>query len=450
MRRRRVRGPTTATLAPGAPTLVVPERPRPGPVAWSPLFRARVRDVWRFVQRQGTSFWLINFYMFLEYVRPQSVYPMLSFFPWSTATVALALVVTVGEGRRRRWTVVDSGLALFTAIVLVSAAAAYDPGYAFKFENISIYLTWLAVYYIASVTVNTEEKFFVFMLAFMLYNLKMAQHVVRVWVSSGFAFDQWGAVGAPGWFHNPGELGIEMVVFLPLSFQFYLALKAHWGRYKRWFFLFLPFSACIAVLASSSRGAQLAAGVVGLWLLAKSKYKIRGVFLAVSAAGLLYLALPAEQKQRFHDMGQDETSKNRLVLWTHGIDIIKHHPLLGVGYKNWIPFYRTYYVPGGQLPHNIFVEAGAEMGLAGLGVFVLLIGGTLVVNHQTRKLARRLGPRKQFSVLMAHGFDAAMWGYLVSGFFVTVLFYPFFWINLAMTAALHGTVRREVARASPG
>jgi hypothetical protein len=38
---------------------------------------------------------------------------------------------------------------------------------------------------------------------------------------------------------------------------------------------------------------------------------------------------------------------------------------------------------------------------------------------------------------MAHGLDAALIGYLASGFFITVLYYPFFWINFAMTVALH-------------
>ena len=38
---------------------------------------------------------------------------------------------------------------------------------------------------------------------------------------------------------------------------------------------------------------------------------------------------------------------------------------------------------------------------------------------------------------MADGLDAALISYLACGFFVTVLFYPFFWINLAMTVALH-------------
>jgi hypothetical protein len=50
---------------------------------------------------------------------------------------------------------------------------------------------------------------------------------------------------------------------------------------------------------------------------------------------------------------------------------------------------------------------------------------------------------------MAHGLDAALWGYLASGFFVTVLYYPFFWINFAMTVALHRAALNKVRQANP-
>jgi O-antigen ligase len=412
----------------------------------SPLFQARVRDIWQYLLRQRASFWLVNIYMFLEYVRPQSVYPALSVLPWSMIAIILCLVVLLSEGNgRRRWTIADTGMVVFTGVVLASCALAYDPGYALAFENISVYLSWLLVYFLITSIVNTEEKLFVFILAFLLYNLKMSQHVVKVWVGSGFGFSQWAAVGAPGWFHNTGELGIEMAMFLPISWLFYVALKERWPRVKRWVFLFFPFSALVAIAATSSRGCQLATVAVGLWLLGKSKYKFRGVILAVLTMGLLYLALPAEQKDRFREMGDDKTSQNRITLWKDGIEIIKANPVLGVGYKNWIPYYRRHYVVGGQLPHNIFVEVGAESGLLGLTAFLGLIGITFALNRRTRRVAKGLQERGKFLTSMAHGLDAALVGYLVSGFFVTVFYYPFFWINLAMTVALHDAARRRCA-----
>src|SRR2546427_6643634 len=140
--------------------------------------------------------------------------------------------------------------------------------------------------------------------------------------------------------------------------------------------------------------------------------------------------------------GTDPTSVIRLTYWKDGIKIANENPVLRIGYANWADYYRRYYNPRGQLPHNIFVQAGAELGYTGLLVFGLLIAYTFVVNSRTRKIARQL-PEGGFLFGMANGLDGALVGYLVSGFFVTVLYYPFFWINLAMTVALHKAARHE-------
>jgi O-antigen ligase len=408
------------------------------------LYRVQPLEIWRFLRKQPASFWLVCFFVFLEYVRPQSIYPVLAVVPWSQLALVAALVALFFEGRRLGpLTIADSGIIVFTGVVLASSALAYDPGYAFKLTNISIYVSWVLVYFLVSSTVTTEKRFIVFIVAFLLYNLKMSQHVIRAWAGGGFGFDQWAAVGAPGWFHNPGEVGIEMVIFLPISFMFFLGLKRHWKRWQRWFFLAFPVTALWAIAATSSRGSQLAAAAVALWLLGTSRYKVRGVFLAVLAAGAVYLALPETQKERFKTMGEDKTSEARIVLWKDAWAIMNANPVLGVGYKNWIPYYRSQFVTTGQLPHNIFLEAGAEMGYTGVAAFVLLIGGTLALNRRTRRLAKPAKARGHLVYMMAHGLDAALVGYLVSGFFVTVLYYPFFWVNLAMTVSLYRVARNE-------
>ncbi len=67
---------------------------------------------------------------------------------------------------------------------------------------------------------------------------------------------------------------------------------------------------------------------------------------------------------------------------------------------------------------------------------------TFVLNARTRKLAAEAGD--DFLVRMAHGFDAAMIGFLVSAQFITVLYYPYFWVGMPMTVMLY-TAAREAA-----
>jgi hypothetical protein len=46
---------------------------------------------------------------------------------------------------------------------------------------------------------------------------------------------------------------------------------------------------------------------------------------------------------------------------------------------------------------------------------------------------------------MAYGLDGALVGFITSGFFISVLYYPFFWINFAMTAALYNAAIKAFA-----
>lgn len=421
----------------------------------SGLYQLKVKSILGFLAEQPPSFWFISLYLFFEYVRPQSIYPAIQGLPFAQLTLALSLGALVLEKKYfRPFNRADGALLFFSIVILASITTAYDPAHAVS--NLKLFANWILIYYLIANLIDTEKRFFVFMLSFLVWSLKMAQHATRSWAASGFSFRSWGVTGAPGWFHNSGEFAIQMTVFVPLAAYFIIALRKYWPTWKTWLMYSLPASGIIGVLASSSRGGQIGMGVVVLVMAAKSQKKIRALTVLLLVAGAGWLMLPEAQKTRFSQAGDDETSQARLAYWEDGIEIMREYPALGIGYENWVPFYRNYYRGSGtnreghqgQLPHNIFVEAGAELGFTGLLAFLLLIGATLYLNHRSRHLAPRCPGESEFFYYMAHGLDAAMVGYLASGFFVTVLYYPYFWVNLAMTAALYTVVVRQ-ARA-PG
>ena len=401
----------------------------------SPVFRSRPRAIWRFLKTQPASFWLVNFYMFIEYVRPQQVWPAIDVIPWGLAALFLALAAVVLEGRllKRPTTGADPLLIVFSVIVVLSSFLAVYPDTAI--QGWEVYLAWVLVYVLVTSTVTTEKRFFVFLLAFLLYSFKMSQHGFRSWVGNGFGFTDWGVTGAPGWFHNSGEFGIQMCIFLPLSVEFILALRRRWSRLTRWFFYLFPITAVGGMIASSSRGALVGGAGVGLWWVLRSKQRVRALLAIAVIAVLTWTLVPPEQKARFETMGEDGTSTARLDRWEDGIRIAKEYPVFGIGYNNWERYYR------GRLSHNIFIEAAAELGFSGLFAFVALIVATFVINARTRRLLRRVPTSTPFMRHMAYGLDGALIGYMVSGFFVTVLFYPYFWVNLAMTVSLHVAAR---------
>jgi len=389
-----------------------------------------VRDVWSAVWSQPLSFKLLNFYLFIEYVRPQTVWSSLDVIPWGQTALLLTLVAAVAEGRltNRTLTVADGALAVFSGVLVLSSVTAVYPADAMN--GWMLFFSWVLVYTLFTCIVTTEQRFFITMLAFLLYSFKMSQHGTRTWVGGGFSFQAWGASGAPGWFQNSGEFGIQMCIFLPLSVEFILAFRRNWGRWTKWFFYLLPVTAVVSMIASSSRGALVGGAAVALWWI--SRFKRRGRALLISAAVLAatWVLVPAEQKARFASAGEDETSVTRLERWQEGIRIANEYPLLGIGYDNWERYTRQ------GLSHNIFIEAWSELGYVGLAAFLGLIIVTFLLNRRTRRICRGYADGS-FLRHMAFGLDGALIGYVTSGFFVTVLYYPYFWINLAMTVALY-------------
>lgn len=410
------------------------------------LFAARLKSIWRFLTKQPASFWLICGYLFFEYVRPQTVYPSIDILPWGQTLLILCVVAFFLEGKTFQLrTPAGPLLILFTAIVLASSVLAYSPGTAF--DNLELYLSWVLIYLLITNIITTEQRFFIFFLSFLLYSFKMSQHGARAWATRGFSFADWGVTGAPGWFHNSGEVGIQMCVFFPLAVGFYIALKDHWGKWRRLFFLLLPITAIMTMIASSSRGALLGGGLVLLWMVLRSRYRVKALLGAAVVAIAVIAFVPEELKERFSTMGEDKTSESRLVVWRYGMETAARYPALGIGYKNW-SLYATHNYGRPLLPHNIFVEAAAELGYTGLLGFLLLIGATFWVNANTRKIVRRIPGDQRFLYQVAHGLDGALIGYMASGFFVTVLFYPYFWINLAMAVALNTAASNKARTAS--
>jgi putative inorganic carbon (hco3(-)) transporter len=420
--------------APAAPAL--PEQPAPKVLGLHP------RDAWHAMSRQPASFWLLVIYVMFEYVRPQTIWTGIAFLPWAFLSIMACAAVFVLEGARfRKATAADPWMAAFTGILAISIVMAYSPEA--SLEAIDIYINWLLAYILITNIAVTYERLILLIMSYFVWSLKMSQYAVRSWSEAGFGFRSWGITGPSGWFHNSGEFAIQMVIFFAMSLYVWLALRPHLKRWVWLAFSFLPFSAMIGVVGASSRGAQLALAAIGIWIWVRSKHKIRSLVGVGVLAAVAWQLLPAEQKERFTEMGDDETSTNRIQYWEDGLQIMGDHPVFGIGYDNWLTFYRTYYNALGEVSHNIFIQAGSELGYPGLIAFVGLIFATFLLNYRTRKIAAGLGTRGGFLHGLARGMDGALLGYLVAGFFVTVLYYPFFWFNLAFTVAAYNVARVE-------
>ncbi|MHB8346840.1 MAG: O-antigen ligase family protein [Acidiferrobacterales bacterium] len=410
------------------------------------LYAVRIRSIWAAIRHEPLSFWAINLYLLLEYVRPQTSYPSINILPWDKVVLIIALIALLAEQNKIRVrNGVDKLMGLFLVAVLVSSVFATYPG--ISFSNLSEFTDWLVIYFLITRIITSEKRFYIFFLAFLLYNFKMSLHGFRTWAGRGFAWENWGVTGAPGWFQNSGEFGIELCVFFPLCCYFIVTLWSSWGQVKRLFFLLFPLTAIASVAATSSRGAALGLAAAVTFMTIQSRHRIKAAVIAAVVLVGLYVLIPPQFLARFHTAGEDTTSVERLVRWKDGLNMLRNHPFFGIGYFNWDKYYASHYstVTGHYgLPHNIFIQAGSELGLFGLSVFLMLIVAAFVNNRKTRKLALKI--ENPFLHNTALGLDAAMIGLLVSGSFITVLYYPYFWIDLSLVVALRSVAEAAVAQ----
>lgn len=406
------------------------------------LFALRFRAIFSTFRQEHISFWAVCGYLFIEYVRPQSIVPALDFLPWGKMFIALAFLTWLFDSKQR-WVSdpTNKWMVLFGATIVLSSLTAYWPDE--SMSKLMDFFGWFIIYFLIINIVNTEKRLYLFLLLFLFASFKLSQHGARTWAMRGFSFENWGLMGPPGPFQNSGELSVQMLMFMPIAYRLAVAIRPWLSRIKFWFMMLLPVTAAMTVAGASSRGSQLGLAVQMYHTFLKGRWSLRTTVLAIAVVVAGGMLLPEEQWDRFRDAGSDDTSQQRLLYWKHGLEMIRDHPVLGVGYYNFPPYYALNHPDdimfgSAQLPHNIFIQVGTDAGITGL----LLYGALIIVGFRgNRAIRRRLGnDRRHWLYGVSFGYDAALIGFLIAGQFVTIGYYPFMWIQLALIAATRNIV----------
>ena len=415
--------------------------------AW--LYPGFIGRFFRGMTRQTPAFWALQLYLFLEYFRPQQIYEVLSFFPWSIVTLTIACLLFLTESRRRgHFLPTDWLLLAFTVVVLASSVAAIDPQ--LSIQKMDLYILWVPLYVLVSRLATTEERVILMIGAWILWNAKMAMSGAISWVSCGLCYRGWGIVGTPGPFNEASDFAIEMVIVFCVSTWFLYGLWPRLSWPRRFLLGAVPFTSLLCVLGANTRGSLLGLAVAILVMVLSSEKRGRMLGVAFLVAIAVAIFLPKESFDRFNSAGDDETSQSRLTYWRRGIEMANERPALGIGFANWLPYYRARYREKGHVQHNIFIQALSETGYLGLTAFTMLVVAVFVVNYRTRRVLRDFKERTRVLRSLSRGYDAALAGYLVAGFFLTVLYYPFFWVTMSFVVATYFAAVNERKRLAAG
>lgn len=408
-------------------------------------YEVNLKSLWYGFKQEGAALWWLCIYLLFEYIRPQSLYPVIDILPWSQIALMLSCYYAFTD-KRVKW-VRNPGSSLFILllfVIVLSSVLAFRPST--SFGKLEIVVGWIIFYYLIISVVNTEKRFIIFLLFFFLANFKMSQYGARDFLTGGY--NRFGVSGSPGWFKDSGDLGIEMTIFVSLAVSFVFALKQYWGIYKKLLLYLMPFTGLLTLIATSSRGAQLGMVAAGIWFMLINR-QVKALLGVLIVGGLLYAILPAQMLEEFQAAGDDSTSQTRLALWKYGLDVVIDKPVLGVGYHNWLDYCWFKHPDGFEgvkhclVPHNSYVTVSSETGITGLVVYLSLMIYIFVENRRTRVNAKKLDNR--FIMFTAYGLDGGLLAYMVSTVFFSVTWYPMLYVQLAMTVALFEISKKQVA-----
>lgn len=374
--------------------------------------------------------------------------------PLDVVTVAVAVVVAaalVDTLREDQWqsqgTPYSLPYLLFLGVGLLSLIAAVD-----LVEGIAVWLRFLGYFLLSFAVMRAlkEKEHFQWIVALMVLAAAVStlvglyEYVLRPENSiglAGLAPEIQGRIA--GTYLNPNFFGEYLVLVIPLGLAVALAPNSSFVR--RVGVGLVTVLLLIALALTFTRGSWLSLGVglllFGLltegWLVAL----LAGVF---GTAIVMIPGLVGRFMSIFSFTGG--TVGFRFKLWQIPIGMLRENPLFGVGIGNYLSAFTNYVFSHPELSvgwvvygaHSIYLTIGAEMGLAGLLVFALIIISIFRTGLYLHK--RFSSPSATYWRYLNAGILAALAAFLVNGLTSNTLLHPraavLFWFLVGMQGAL--------------
>lgn len=267
-------------------------------------------------------------------------------------------------------------------------------------------------------------------------------YVIREWQKYHHTWEHF----RPGWYvGDPNYYTVSALVALPLAFYLMLERRPRW---ERLFCLGCLVTTLVGVTLAASRGGFLGLIAAFLFVVLRSRQRVRNLVLASALLVPLSLAAPTSPLKRLlypahFDVGSTETRK---ALWKAGLRMVQENPVTGIGLGAFKPVVGEYAEPGQQLKnvaHNTYIEIAAELGLPGLVAFLGMLGTTFLGLERVARRTARAGPALLHQAAL--GIQGGLVGCGVSVFFVSGQYQKLFWLMVFLSMCLPPLVQKAKA-----
>jgi len=264
------------------------------------------------------------------------------------------------------------------------------------------------------------------------------------------------AIGLPrptAAFPNPNVMGVYLSALSPLILG--LALFYYQGRQKA-VMLVMSLLAVIGIVITLSRGTALGLYISMLFLGIIYKRKIL-VTLLVTFFFISFFIMPKEIKNWAKEVNYNPAifmlNADRISIYKNTVNMIKHHPVIGVGINTFVKNYGLYKLveverqcptPQGIYAHNNFLHMTGEMGILGLFIFLWLL-----IRLFKENIRIYLKLNDDYLKAVSISLMACLLAFLINGLTETSMYYPrvtmIFWYMIGFTLALKKFIKPKDA-----
>jgi len=260
------------------------------------------------------------------------------------------------------------------------------------------------------------------------------------------------------YYYDANDLATLIVTALPLGLHCFLAHRRVLERVAAGIGLAIL---AVGLIRSGSRGGFLAFLAVTAFVLVRvttipARSRLIGVALILivvfGAASDRYWS-QMQTIVRPHEDYNLTAEEGRIQVWERGIDYMVSHPLFGVGARNF-PVAEGTISPQARrqelgLPvrwgaaHNTYVQVAAELGIAGLVLFLGVLVSAFGSLRRAARRARQLGSATGRVAKLSQTLMAALVGFAVGAFFLSLAYTDMLYMLVAFTIGLTKVARIE-------
>jgi len=132
------------------------------------LLSLKLRSFIAEFRAESVSFWLLCIYILAEFIRPQSMYPVLDFLPWAEFSILLCIVsIFITRNKSGGFSVMGVMMTIFSLFVILSVIFAWNPAVSLK--SWSTYTSWVLMYFCIVATLTTSNRMFLFIIFFTIH-----------------------------------------------------------------------------------------------------------------------------------------------------------------------------------------------------------------------------------------------------------------------------------------